>query len=153
MSRVRVAPCELGLGLFASEAIATGENILRLEGPEITLAQVRAKGTLAANALQIGIERYLDLQAPGRYVNHSCSPNAGIRDDVWLIALEKIAPGAEIRFDYSTTISDGWTMPCRCGSTECRSLVGPFLLLPLRLRMSYSILQIVQGFIIDGLNA
>src|SRR4051794_9788785 len=153
MARLRVGPCELGLGLFADEAILVGETILRLKGPEITLAEVRRKGELAANALQIGIERYLDLQEPGRYANHSCSPNAGIRDDVVLIALERIAPGAEIRFDYSTTISDGWTMPCRCGAADCRRMVRAFLLLPLHLRMRYAILRVVQGFIIDGLEA
>jgi len=153
MSRVTVGPCELGLGLFASENIGAGEPILRLEGSEITLLQVRTHGELAANALQIGIERYLDLQAPGRYANHSCAPNAGVRDDVWLIALVDIKAGAEIRFDYSTTISDGWTMFCRCGAESCRGQVGPFLLLPRPLQLRYSILQVVQKFIILGLEA
>jgi len=153
MSRVTVGPCELGQGLFARENMCAGETILRLEGSEITLLQVRAKGELAANALQIGIERYLDLQVPGRYANHSCAPNAGIRDDVWLIALDDIPAGAEIRFDYSTTISDGWTMPCRCGADSCRQLVGPFLLLPPHLQLRYAILQVVQKFILHGLEA
>ena len=73
------------------------------------LPQVRAKGGAAANALQIGVNRYLDLDEPGRLVNHSCDPNAAIREELLLVAIRDIQIGEEIRFDYSTTISDGWT--------------------------------------------
>ncbi len=106
-----IAPAagNIGHGLFAGESIAAGGEILQFTGPRLTLTQVRAKGPLAANALQVGIDSYLDLDPPGRLVNHSCDPNAAVFDNVRLIALRAIAPGQEIRFDYSTTISDGWT--------------------------------------------
>lgn len=148
-----ILECDVGRGLFAAEAIEPGREILRFTGPLLTLNEVRAKGSGAANALQIGVDRYLDLDEPGRFVNHSCTPNAGVMNDTRLVALCAIAAGEEIRFDYSTTISDGWTMPCRCGSTECRGLVVAFQLLPPPLRRRYAVLGLVQRFMLEEMEA
>jgi len=152
--RTYIAECAVGHGLFAGESIAAGTEILRLTGPLLTLNEVRAKGpSLAANALQIGIDRYLDLDAPGRFINHSCAPNAAIVRDTVVVAIRPIAAGEEIRFDYSTTISDGWTMECRCGETECRGLVVAFQLLPETIRRRYAILGHVQTFIVEDVGS
>lgn len=147
-SPVRIGECDVGRGLFASRAIPEGDVILRFDGPILTLADVRAKGPLAANALQIGVDRYLDLGEPGRLVNHSCEPNAGIRDDVYLTAIRAIADGEEIRFDYSTTIGDFWSMSCRCGAPTCRRTVASFASLPADLRSRYTRFGIVQLFLL-----
>jgi hypothetical protein len=144
---VRIGECDVGRGLFASRAISEGEVILRFDGPMLSLADVRAKGPLAANALQIGADRYLDLAEPGRLVNHSCVPNAGIRDDVMLVAIRGIPDGEEIRFDYSTTIGDFWNMSCHCGAPTCRGIVASFASLPADLRSRYARLGIVQRFL------
>ncbi len=148
-ARTYVASCPLGRGLFAGATIASGTEILRFTGPIMTLSAVRARGPAAANALQVGVDRYLYLDEPGRYVNHSCDPSAAVVDDTRLIALRDIAANEEIRFDYSTTISDGWTMPCRCGAANCRGLVVAFQLLPEPLRRRYAILGHVQRFILE----
>ena len=147
---VRVASCDVGLGLFAAQPIAVGQRILTFEGPLLTLPEVRAKGPQAANALQIGVNRYLDLAEPGRLVNHSCAPNAGIRDDIHLTALRPIEIGEEIRFDYSTTIGDRWTMACACGAPECRGVVASYAALPPERRADYAALGIVQRFLLDA---
>ena len=147
-SPVRIAECDVGRGLFASRSISQGEVILRFDGPVLSLADVRAKGPRAANALQIGVDRYLDLTEPGRLVNHSCAPNAGVCDDEMLVAIQAIAAGEEIRFDYSTTIGDFWSMSCRCGAPTCRGTVASFASLPADLRSRYAGLGIVQRFLI-----
>lgn len=145
-----VADSPLGRGLFAGEPIAAGTEILRFTGPVLTLNEVRAKGHVAAaNALQIGIDRYLYLDEPGRFVNHSCTPNAAVLHDTLLVAVCPIVVGEEIRFDYSTTISDGWTMSCFCGSAACRTQVVAFQLLPEPLRLRYALLGQVQRFIVE----
>src|SRR5258708_36113807 len=97
-----IANCQFGRGLFAGAPIADRVEILRFTGPVLTLNDVRAKGAAAANALQVGIDRYLDLDEPGRLVNHSCSPNAAIVRDTSLVATRPIARDEEICFDYST---------------------------------------------------
>lgn len=152
-ARIRIGDCDVGRGVFADEPIAAGTEILLFTGPLLTLNEVRSRGDLAANALQIGIDRYLYLDEPGRLINHSCTPNAGVRDDLRVVALRDIGVGEEIRFDYSTTVSDGWTMPCRCGSRGCRGLVVAFQLLPQPLRQSYAVQGLVQRFIIDAVEA
>lgn len=148
-----VAPCDVGRGLFAAEPIRGGSLILEFSGPVLTLSEARAKGADAANALQIGVDRYLYLDEPGRFVNHSCAPNAGVIDDTRLFALRDIAAGEEIRFDYSTTVSDGWTMPCRCGAPACRGLVVAFQLLPSPVRQQYALRRLVQRFILEQVGA
>jgi hypothetical protein len=145
--------CPLGRGLFAGELIDAGTEILRFTGPSLTLNEVRARGVAAANALQVGIDRYLYLDEPGRYVNHSCAPNAAVVGDTSLVAIREVAAGEEVRFDYSTTVSDGWTMPCGCGAPGCRGLVVAFQLLPEALRRRYALLGQVQQFILDLVEA
>lgn len=152
-SPVTVGECDVGRGLFATDWIAAGTEILRFTGPEMTLAEVRSCGPAAANALQLGINHYIYLDEPGRFVNHSCDPNAVVVDDRRLVARVAIPPGTEIRFDYSTTVSDGWTMPCRCGSPRCRGLVVAFQLLPEDLRRSYAVRRHVESFILDFVGA
>jgi len=151
--RIFVAACTIGRGLFAGEPIAAATEILRFTGPELTLNEVRARGSAAANALQIGIDRYLYLDEPGRFVNHSCAPNAAVLGDTSLVAIRPIPAGEEIRFDYSTTVSDGWTMACQCGSTDCRGLVVAFQLLPEPVRRRYALLGHVQRFIREMVEA
>jgi SET domain-containing protein len=151
--RTEIANCSTGRGLFAAERIRAGREILEFTGPLLTLIEVRAKGADAANALQIGIDRYLYLDEPGRFVNHSCAPNAGVRNDTRLVALRDIPAGEEIRFDYSTTVSDGWTMNCLCGTPECRGLVVAFQLLPVPLRLQYAVQGLVQRFILEQVEA
>ncbi len=146
--KFRIGCCDVGRGLFAARAIATGETILHFEGPPLTLAQVRTLGPLASNTLQVDEDRYLDLAEPGRLVNHSCSPNAGIRDTLVLVALCPIEPSEEIRFDYSTTIGDRWTMGCACRSPECRGTVAAYWLLPEPVRRRYEALGVVQSFLL-----
>jgi len=154
MTPVFVAQCDLGRGLFAGRAFATGEAILRFEGPVITLADAIAKGDDQSNPLQIGDTLYLDIQPPGVFANHSCDPNTGITDDRVLVALRPIAVGEELRYDYSTTMWEGiWTMQCRCGSPKCRGVIDDFPELPAELRAAYLRLGVVQGFIVRRLRA
>ncbi len=145
--------CEVGSGLFAARMVAAGETILTFHGPTLTLPEVRRKGALAANALQVTRELYLDLEEPGRLLNHSCAPNVGVFADVEVRALREIAVDEELCFDYSTTVGDGWTMRCLCGEPACRGVVRAFLTLPPELRMPHLVRGSVQRFLVDGLGA
>lgn len=153
MSPVFVRQCEIGRGLFAGRHFAAGEEILRFSGVLISLADVLAKGDEQSNALQVGDTSYIDIGAPGVFGNHSCEPNAGIRNDRVLIALRPIQHGEEIRYDYSTTMWEGiWTMPCMCGSAQCRRVVRDFPELPAEVQAEYLRLRVVQRFIVRRLR-
>lgn len=150
---VIIGECGLGRGLFAGRSFRPGELLFHFTGPEISLPQAIAKGDTEGNALQIGPTTYLDLEPPGVFANHSCRPNAGIRHHTAAHALRAIAPGEEICFDYSTTMSERrWTLRCRCGADSCRGLITDFHDLPPALQEHYLTLGIVQPFIIAELQ-
>lgn len=146
--QVYVGPGPLGVSLFASQPIRSGRTILRLSGPIITFDDAVKKGARECYPLQIAHDAYIDLIEPGCFANHSCAPNAGLVNDVDLVAMRDLAPGEEIRYDYSTTMDEeSWTMECRCGSGQCRGVVTDFKLLPSGVRNTYLRLGMVQAFI------
>ena|SRR3989338_5093247 len=85
-------------GLFASETIFSKEEILQCTGKEISLQEAIAKGELQSDVLQITDKKYIDLEEPGVFVNHSCNPNTGITKSLMLIAIRNISPGEEITY-------------------------------------------------------
>jgi hypothetical protein len=146
---VRIAKSRHGLGLFASTDIPAGTTILVFSGELIGLEEVLASGIDESYPLQVAPETYLDLDSRSRVVNHSCSPNAGLRADRILVALRDIGRDEEILYDYSTTMSERrWTMVCACGEAVCRKLVGDFHDLPISLQRKYLQLGVVQSFIV-----
>jgi hypothetical protein len=147
-----VEECDLGLGVFADKDIAPGEIIFVFGGPIIDFAETKRRGDRECMPIQIGPNKYIDTLAPGIYVNHSCQPNAGIRNDRDLIALRNISKGEEIRFDYSTTMQENsFRMECRCGKSNCRKIVNDFSTIPAELQKQYLSQKIVMQFIVDGL--
>ena len=145
---VRIGDCNLGRGLFAVMDIREDDLILVLKGPRYERTDPIHETWEGANLLQTGRRTYILLREPGVFVNHSCDPNAGIRANRRLVAIRDIAAGEEIRFDYSTTMDEGyWTMDCRCGAANCRGRVTDFRELPDEVRSRYLALDIVQGFI------
>lgn len=128
---VRVAQARTGRGVFVRRAVRAGDPILELRGEAIDFAATLRKGDRECDALQIGPDLYLDLEPPGRFINHSCDPNSGIRDGVRLVALRDLRRGDEVLFDYSTTMSENhWIMDCQCGMPGCREVIRDFRWLP-----------------------
>lgn len=149
-STIFLATCEVGIGVFASRDIAPSTVILPFTGNIIDFEAARLKGDAQCYTLQISHDRYMDLEAPGCFINHSCTPNAGVRE-TQLISLSHIPQGSEIRFDYSTTMDeDFWTMECRCGSQKCRRSITDFKYLPLSVRRHYIQSGVVGDFAIKA---
>ncbi len=139
-----------GNGIFAGRSFAEGERLFTLKGEVLTLKELLEKGDMEANAFQIDRELYIyPTQTEGRYINHSCHPNAGLREDREMIALRPIVGGEEICFDYSTCMSEKlWTMACQCGRANCRGMIGDFHDLPESLQRVYLQHGVVQRFIV-----
>lgn len=81
----------------------------------------------------IGKNIWIDPNPPYKYINHSCNPSAGIKGKVTLVALRDLKAGEEVTLDYSTIEADTrWRLPntCRCGSKNCRKVIGPIQALP-----------------------
>ena len=128
-----------GFGVFTKKYIPKGEGILKFTGKLMPIDNanelVRRGEIRNDDPLQVASDAVLILNALPYGFNHSCGPNAGLRNECELFALRDIAAGEEIRYDYSTTVSytnpiSDWTMRCSCGSAECRQIIGHVLTIP-----------------------
>ena len=131
-----VAQTHLGKAVFAARAFVQGERLVRFSGRRVAAARIgrRLEGT-GDRFVQVGADEYMG--PSGRIddlVNHSCSPNAGLRftgTGVFLVAIRPIERGEEVSWDYATTLSDpDWRLPCDCRSAECRGTIAAFATLP-----------------------
>lgn len=149
-SKIHIRPGTIDLGVFASVPLQEQEVIFFVTGKVLTFKEVMALPGGGDRTIQIGPNLYVNPGYPAEFINHSCEPNAGIRDDLAIIALQPIAVGEEIRFDYSTCIQEEeFRMRCRCASPACRGEIGDFSELPEELKLKYIRLGVVQPFIMD----
>jgi uncharacterized protein len=151
--RVAIGRSEFGRGLFAKKSIAEGTILFHISGDEIRFADTLNLQDAESHALQVDFDKYILLQPPVVYCNHSCQPNCGISHDLHFITIRPVRKGEELFWDYSTSMLERhWTMPCKCGSTNCRQLVTDFDLLPQRNQQWYICKGIVLPFIIQYLQ-
>lgn len=158
-SKVRVGRTRNGRGLRAQRAFAGGERIIQITG---TIRHWRVLwkvgGSFADNCFRYGPETYLDPgDGFGRYLNHSCAPNAAIQKigrRLCLYALHPIRAGQEVVMDYSTILGDDdiWAMRCHCGAAECRGRIRRFGALPQSTRKSLVDAGAVPKYILATLD-
>lgn len=144
-----VSKSKFGKGVFAVKNIHRGERICimkgkRIQSKDFSRETQRGRNTLA-DPFQIGIDQYLLLDEPYLFINHSCDPNAGLKNNIDLIAIRKIRQGEEILYDYSTVWFEGFA--CKCGSPKCRKNVSEFYTIPDPIRKRYKKLGIIPSFI------
>lgn len=111
-----------GKGVFALRDFKKGEIILKwnpkpLKKSEIESLLPREK----TYVVHLG-KKYFLMQAPERYVNHSCGANTTVKDNSD-VAIRKIKKGEEITSDYIKT-SGGSSFECKCGSKKCRKIIS-----------------------------
>lgn len=158
-ARVATGRARNGLGLIAARAYRPEQAIVKITG-RVVGADVlwKRRGAFADNCFRFGPETYLDPEdGPGRYLNHSCEPNAGIRktrNQLFLFAAEPIPAGREIVVDYSTILGDDdiWIMRCNCGRRACRKRVKRFGALPPAVREDYLRRGLVPAYIVRTLG-
>lgn len=127
-----------GMGIFALRDIRKGEIISAFTGPRIKIERLEEfPPEVVDHLFNVGVDEYLVAREPEVRTNHSCDPNAGIVDDVCLIAMRDIRMDEEITFDYSVIIDDDWVLECRCGSPLCRKIIGKYRDLPPEIKEKY----------------
>lgn len=116
-----------GLGVFANKNFKKGEIVLRWKnGKTFTKSQANKLSKKEKNyVLLISINKYILMQSPERYVNHSCNANtyANVKN-FCDIASRNIKKGEEITSNYSH-IKDLMLVDfkCQCGSKDCRKII------------------------------
>ena len=149
--KVELRDCIHGKGLFATGTIRPGDLIFYVNGSLVSYEEGLKLPCGGDHTVQIGPNLYVNPQFPSKYINHSCNPNAGIADDLRIIAIRPIEGGEQVCFDYSTCVMErSWTMECACGSDNCRGIIGDFDALPWELQKKYVDMGIVQPFIMEA---
>lgn len=101
---VEIRPAGMkGRGVFALRPFRRGETVV--SGRRVGVYPERT-----IYSIQVDWDLHIEMDEPAIRINHSSDPNTGVRDNAWgafdFVALEDIAVGAEITFDYETTESD-----------------------------------------------
>lgn len=150
-----------GRGVFAEVDIRKGELIHRMGGQRVSLlgciAGVLTGAIRIDDPLPIRKYEYIVLDEFSILFNHSCGANAGIANEVNLIALTDIPRGTEITFDYSMTVRASvftafWKMPCGCSAPSCRKTIGDIRTVSHEQVERYLQAGALQDFIIDSLE-
>jgi len=128
-----------GRGIFAVCDIRKGEIISSFTGPRVKIEHLdEYPQEVVDHLFNVGTDEYILAKEPEVRTNHSCDPNAGIVNDVCLIAMRDIRKDEEITFDYSIIINDDWVLNCLCGSPICRGIIGKYRDLPQEIKLKYS---------------
>lgn len=115
-------------GVFSTEPINKGENIIQLTGKIIPENN--------EYALQIDEKKFMGTSGNiDDFINHCCKPNCFIRfesNGIFLVTLRDIPVGEELSFDYHTTEFDLGkdSFVCNCNSENCIGIVKGFKHLP-----------------------
>ena len=153
MPKLRIHATNTGDGVFALSDITKGTLVRVMTGDRMTSEEVEAaieRGEVCADdPFQIDEELFIILDRVPYLFNHSCDPNAGIRDVDQLFALRDILKGEQITYDYSTTVCTHsvWKMECRCGSPICRNIVKNVRSIPRARRDYYKKLHALPKFV------
>jgi hypothetical protein len=125
----RCYPDKGGYGIFANTFVTAGDLLVVWGGNVVTgeqFAQLSPREKM--HSIQIEEDLYQvpsrPEPEPGDFINHSCTPNAGLSSSISLVALRDIELGEEICFDYA--MSDGSPydeFECACGTPFCRGRV------------------------------
>lgn len=114
-----------GLGVSIGENTKKDEIIARIRGEMKLKVNKNFKDTFA-NPDWVGVAKnqWIDPEKPYKFLNHSCSPTAGFKGRVTLVALRNMKEGEEITIDYSMVEGDpNWKMKCMCSEKNCRKVI------------------------------
>ena len=147
-----VKESKYGKGVFTTIPLKKDTALFKITGSHINFSETLNMGNDQCYCLQVGLEDYIIPDFPFLFSNHSCNPNCGINENLELTALKNIEEGAELVWDYSTSMLErSWTMECKCGAANCREVIRDFDLLPETIMSKYLNKKIVLPYITNYL--
>ena len=126
-SKTRIGRSATGLGLFAVKPIGKRAYIATYRGKRIPTPQAQRRERRFGARYMFEIDRRWTIDGSsrhnlGRYLNHSCAPNAEPvlrRGQIVFVALRDIAPGEEIAYDYGEEYFALYIRPKGCRCAKC----------------------------------
>ncbi len=131
-----------GYGVFTNLPLKKGAFIADLRGSKVRYdSSIYGQSNRYGDWIGIGKDTWIDPIDEFQYLNHSCSPTAGLKGSrkLKLYALRDLEANEEITIDYSTTEED----PDYCfensepATENHRHFVGPVQSLPLEIYNKY----------------
>jgi SET domain-containing protein len=124
----RVGRSVTGLGLFATKLIKRAAYIATYRGRRVSAEEAYRREQRGAKYMFQLNSRWVIDGSPrwnvARYINHSCRPNAKpvIRKgrSIVFVAVQPIAPGDEITYDYGPEYFDYFLDSGGCRCAACR---------------------------------
>jgi SET domain-containing protein len=108
-------------GVFAAKDFEKGEVVLKWNPKILNFFEVEKLKSLKRYVYKVGKNKFFLMQAPERFVNHSCEANTEVKNSCD-VAARKISKGEEITSDY---VDDSFApFKCLCGSSRCRGRVS-----------------------------
>lgn len=119
------------LGTFASDNINTNELVFVKGGHILTRQEMYSLSKIDGywpidDQYVLAAKNEKEFSEVKLYINHSCSPNCGIRGDIVGIAMRDIGVGEEITFDYAFLDNEYNRFKCACKSENCRHIITSF---------------------------
>lgn len=121
-----------GKGLFAKQKISKDEQlavfggyVMRRDQALVFPEEISDECINVTENLVMGVKYESEVERAS-FFNHCCDPNAGMKGQIFLIAMRDIKEGEEITFDYATTLCDEvkpYALKCLCGTKNCRNVI------------------------------
>lgn len=128
-----IAIMDTSVGVCIATSEHKGRAVIALRGFRLAELVVvgRAVSVLperTTHSFQKNWDTHVELDAPARFMNHSCQPNTGVVDNSEngydFVALQEIQPGDELTWDYETTEYVSIAVPrCLCAAEACRTRI------------------------------
>jgi hypothetical protein len=117
-----------GKAVIAREPIAPGELVAVWSGRIVSAAELDdLSPAIRRHTVQVDEGLYLASLTADElpdFINHSCSPNAGLRGQIAIVAMEAIEASTEVTIDYAMCDGSPYDeFDCACGSHACRGRV------------------------------
>ncbi|MEK6958471.1 MAG: SET domain-containing protein [archaeon] len=114
-----------GKGVFAARDYRKGEVVVKWDLSKIiSKSQAKKLSEEDKKFLVKHNGKYILMQAPAKFVNHSCDANT-MAQNFCYVAKRDIKIGEEITTDYSETMSENDSFDCKCKSPNCKKKIVP----------------------------
>ena len=113
-------------GCYTTAPINKGTRVVEYTGPRITKGKADEKYQDSPTTYLFGLgdgSQVIDGHGTAMFINHSCDPNCEtdeIHGRVWVTAIQDIAAGEELTYDYSLYDGEDDDATCNCGTANCR---------------------------------
>lgn len=138
--KARVGQNAYGKSLVAAEDTPSGVAVAQFRGPLVLWEDVPESEV--AHALLVDDVHWMIAQSDARYVNHACTPNCTIDDDLNVVTTTPVMAGREFTIAYNNARrseyeampeafwwDDRWSFDCACGTDGCQGRVAGYRLI------------------------